>query len=270
MRSVRRMALSAALVAMTTLPVAAPASGGAPWPVVTVETEAGALGPYGDCRNPFETDADPVPARFTVVRNGSTALPLEVDVTYGGTLVNGVDYPMLPDPVVIPAGADRVELEVAMTRNGSADLTVEDGPGYTVGTPARALATIRDASVPFPCNLDDWLVAEMIVVGSAPTDVDAGARWLGLLRPDDFELQGEVPPGLELSWDGSWTGAAAIPGSYEAVALYGTAGLFVERITYRITVENAPTSTTAVPSAPTPAASAPPAAPRTAAPTYAG
>ena len=118
MRLIWRMALVAALAISTTVPWAAPASGGAPASQVTVETSAGAIGPYGDCRNPFETDADPVPARFTLVRTGNTALPLEVDVTYGGTLVNGVDYPQLPDPVTIPAGADRVVLEVAMTRTG--------------------------------------------------------------------------------------------------------------------------------------------------------
>jgi hypothetical protein len=55
----------------------------------------------------------PLRGRFTVSRTGPMDNPLPVFVLYSGTATSGVDYPALPWLVSIPAGTNRVELEVA-------------------------------------------------------------------------------------------------------------------------------------------------------------
>lgn len=53
------------------------------------------------------------PAIVTVTRgNENIELPLTVDLMYGGTAINGVDYDLLPSSVDIPAGENSVEIIV--------------------------------------------------------------------------------------------------------------------------------------------------------------
>ena len=53
--------------------------------------------------------------RFTISRTGSTEQGLPVFVHYGGTATRGLDYPFLPWLVIIPAGTNRIEIEVVLT-----------------------------------------------------------------------------------------------------------------------------------------------------------
>ena len=50
--------------------------------------------------------------RFTISRTGSTDQAMPVFVLYSGSATPGVDYPFLPWLVSIPAGTNRVEIEV--------------------------------------------------------------------------------------------------------------------------------------------------------------
>lgn len=60
----------------------------------------------------------PLRGLFTIARTGPTNDALPVFVHYGGTAAPGVDYPMLPWLVSIPAGASRVEVEVVPNVDG--------------------------------------------------------------------------------------------------------------------------------------------------------
>ena len=51
------------------------------------------------------TEAGRTTARFTLTRTGSTALPLTVRYTVGGTAIGGKDYVALPGHRTIPAGS---------------------------------------------------------------------------------------------------------------------------------------------------------------------
>ena len=59
---------------------------------------------------PFRRQA--LRGRFTISRTGSTEQGLPIFVLYGGTAKPGVDYPLLPWRVTIPAGTNRIEIEV--------------------------------------------------------------------------------------------------------------------------------------------------------------
>jgi Bacterial Ig domain/Calx-beta domain len=54
----------------------------------------------------------PFRGRFTISRTGPTEQGLPIFVHYGGTARPGVDYPALPWRVTIPAGTNRIEIEV--------------------------------------------------------------------------------------------------------------------------------------------------------------
>lgn len=64
-------------------------------------------------------EADPArKARITFTRTGSTANPLNVSYSLTGTAVNGVDYQPLDGIARIPAGQDRVTIEIAAIDDG--------------------------------------------------------------------------------------------------------------------------------------------------------
>lgn len=103
-------------------------------------------------------------ARFRIQRQGAVDFELPVFYETGGTAVNGVDYTKLPGHVVIPKGADFVDLVVEALPDNLAEekesviLTVvppicpaifpPPRECYDVGVPAKAIATILDATSP--------------------------------------------------------------------------------------------------------------------------
>ncbi|MEO5959483.1 MAG: CHRD domain-containing protein, partial [Opitutaceae bacterium] len=88
-----------------------------------------------------------VPAVFTITRTGSTAAPLTVFYSLGGTAVVGVDYATLPGSLTIPAGASSATVQVA-AQNGPAILTInKDVTLSLVSGPAYALDGARTAAV---------------------------------------------------------------------------------------------------------------------------
>ena len=104
----------------------------------------------------FDADASevgPNTGTFRVARTGATTAALAVNVTLGGTAVNGIDYATIATPQTIPAGAAFVDVVLTPTANAivepaeTAILNVVAGTGYIVGTPASATVTIADAPV---------------------------------------------------------------------------------------------------------------------------
>jgi hypothetical protein len=88
--------------------------------------------------------------RLTIVRSGSTDMPLVVGYTIGGTATNGVDYIPLAGSVSIPTGASSVTIEVMPQDDTSVEgaeivvLTLIPSAGYTIGAPASATIAIAD------------------------------------------------------------------------------------------------------------------------------
>jgi parallel beta-helix repeat protein len=92
------------------------------------------------------TEAGRTTGRFTLTRTGSTALPLTVRYTVGGTAIEGKDYVTLPGRRTIPAGSATATIVVRPIddRRVERDETVilQLAPGaYRIGVPNRA--TVR-------------------------------------------------------------------------------------------------------------------------------
>ena len=86
---------------------------------------------------------------FTVTRTGSTAAPLTVFYTVGGTATPGSDYPALPGSVTIPAGSSTANIivtpindSVVMERNETVVVNLTSRSHYTLGSPSSATVTI--------------------------------------------------------------------------------------------------------------------------------
>ena len=89
------------------------------------------------------------PATFTVTRTGSTASPLTVAYSVGGSATPGADYGALSGTVVISAGSATATIVVAPIDDAISEsaesVTVGLAAGaYLVGTPGSASAVIAD------------------------------------------------------------------------------------------------------------------------------
>jgi acetyl esterase/lipase len=104
-------------------------------PVVSVSATAPAAGPG-------------TAGAFQLSRTGSTAAPLTVRITAGGTARSGIDYAAVPATVTFPTGASRVTVPIqplAGSPAGSTEavtLSVEPDPSYLVGPYRGSRVTI--------------------------------------------------------------------------------------------------------------------------------
>jgi hypothetical protein len=98
--------------------------------------------------DPTATEAGPTTGIFTVSRTGSTATPLTVYYTVGGTATKGSDYTTLPGSVTIPAGSSSAPIIVTpiddalVEGNETVVVKLSSKPTYAVGTPSSATVTI--------------------------------------------------------------------------------------------------------------------------------
>src|SRR5207245_4966417 len=94
-------------------------------------------------------DADCAYPSFVVRRSGPTNADLRVYLSYSGTAAAGIDYPPLPDSLVIPAGRDAAFLMLVPTDDSLVEgpetviarFTPLPGPGY-IQDPDQSSATI--------------------------------------------------------------------------------------------------------------------------------
>ena len=116
-------------------------SGNAAIPVVTIR--AGAL------RNPAGQ-----PAVFTIGIDRALSDELQVNVSYSGNAVRGIDYNPAGGLIVIPPGQTSVPVQVPTLDSGIVQndpalfVTVEPGSGYAVGDPATAGVVIVSETLP--------------------------------------------------------------------------------------------------------------------------
>lgn len=121
---------------------------------------------------------------FRLTREGTTQLPLEVHLQFGGAAVAGIDYATLPSVVQFPAGATEQVLVVQPVDDGIAEpeetveLTILPRPEYAIGL-ETAMLRLRDS-------------------GEVPLRIDARHRSDGLL---ELTLKGK--PGSRVILDRS-------------------------------------------------------------------
>jgi hypothetical protein len=92
----------------------------------------------------------PNPGQFTISRTGSTANPLTVNYTIGGTATNGQDYNYLASNITIPIGASSINLPINVIDDNEAEgdeivsLTLIGNSSYNLGNTKSATVTIAD------------------------------------------------------------------------------------------------------------------------------
>ncbi len=101
-----------------------------------------------------------IPGAFTVTRVGATNIDQSVAYTVGGAASNGIDYSLIANSVIIPAGSASATITIAPIDDGivvgdvTATLTLSNSASYNLGSPASATVTVHDT--PF----NDWRLTE--------------------------------------------------------------------------------------------------------------
>jgi predicted phosphodiesterase len=97
-----------------------------------------------------EFNSDPTLV-FTLSRTGSTAAPLSVTLTAGGSATSGADYSGFTSPVIFPAGSATATVTLTVLADNAAEgpetvtLALDSSPQIFVGSPASANASIADS-----------------------------------------------------------------------------------------------------------------------------
>ncbi len=160
--------------------------------------------------DPTASEGGPDTALFTVTRSGGDfSQALTVSYSLGGTADYGPDYSLTPTAtsVTIPAGQASATITLTAVDDTEAEptesvlLTLAEGAGYTVGSPASAAVSILDNEPP--------------VVSITATDPDAAEA-----GPDSGTFTvtrlGSLSAALTVSYTVSGTAAAG--GDYQALS----------------------------------------------------
>jgi hypothetical protein len=177
------------------------------------------------------TENSPDDMVFTFIRSGSTAAPLTVNYTVGGSATGGSDYAALPGSVTFGIGESSVvvtvsaELDAALEADETVQLTVSPGDGYTPGVFNSAVGTIRNFVVEIPRvtvsfqegtdgytgQVDrrvgengtavDGATVQQFFVDGMPGPADNSEDTNGLIRFDNIfgTGPGQIPPGAEVT-----------------------------------------------------------------------
>ena len=93
------------------------------------------------------------PAVFTFTRTGLIVIPLNITYTLTGTALNGTDYVLTPNSVLMPIGATNATVTITpiddtiFDPNEAVILTITASPTYIVGASNSATAIITDNEV---------------------------------------------------------------------------------------------------------------------------
>jgi hypothetical protein len=105
--------------------------------------------------NPATVDEDGLPTfTYTVTRSLNLASETVVNLSLGGSAVNGTDYVGAPANITIPAGATTATFPIDPVADTTVEpdetviFSVSSGTGYTIGTSSSATATIRNDDFP--------------------------------------------------------------------------------------------------------------------------
>jgi len=115
--------------------------------------------------DPFASETGPDPGTFEVRRSAGTNSPVLVFYAIGGTAINGLDYQMISNTVLIPAGAWSSSITITpiddklVEGNETVVLRLFPSPllsligVYQVGYPSNAVVTIADNDLPPGTNI---------------------------------------------------------------------------------------------------------------------
>lgn len=112
---------------------------------------------------------------FTIARDGSTVVPVVVNLSFSGSATAGSDYQTIPATVTIPAGSASVTVTVtpiddsAVEGNETVMLTIGSSSTYNVGAPSSATVTIADNDSSSPAMLPDLVVMSVSASPANPT-----------------------------------------------------------------------------------------------------
>ena len=115
------------------------------------------------------TEAGTTTGTFTFARTGSTAAPLTVNYTIGGSAANGGDYTTIGTSVAIPAGAASATVVITPVDDAESEgteavvLTLAANAGYAIGAPNADTVNIEDNDGP-----------TVTIVATDPTATEAG------------------------------------------------------------------------------------------------
>ncbi len=99
---------------------------------------------------PAASEEGPAAGEFSLSRSGSLENALTVNLSIGGSAVNGVDYSFLPSTATFAPGQSSLRVLVQPYEDSLVEvqevveLAVLEGSGYNVGTSSRAQVTIAD------------------------------------------------------------------------------------------------------------------------------
>ncbi len=174
------------------------------------------------------------PGEFILTRSGNTNADLTVNLTISGTASNGVDYTVISNSAVIPAGATETVIaltpinDVLVEGNETVQLTIVSNAAYAVLAPGGALATIVDDEV----NLLPTVAITSPTVDVAHLVNTSSVLLLEAAATDDGRPN---PPGaLTLTWSRVSGPGTVNFGSLNATsttATFSTNGIYVLRIT---------------------------------------
>jgi hypothetical protein len=174
------------------------------------------------------TENSPDDIVFTFTRSGSTAAPLTVSYTVGGTATSGDDFSGLAGTVTFPAGAASVavpvsaEGDILLELAETVSVTITAGSGYSVGVFNAAFGTLLNAAPLIPTTtvtfqegtngytgqFDKRVGLSVNQLGSAVSNYfldgrpsNASPDINGLLRFDNLfgNGPGQIPPGAEVT-----------------------------------------------------------------------
>lgn len=202
--------------------------------------------------------------RFAIARTGPVDDSLTCFVTYGGSATPDVDYPALPWVVTIPAGTNRVEIEVEPKHDEVAepiefiDAQLSECPPFPLLMPCRLLnidpahamarVFIRDdgittasVAITAPRSGEEFKAGAPIPITATAIDLEGAMTHIEFF--DDGRKIGESTiffirepdPGTPIYHEFVWTGAAAGLHTLTAVGIEAT-GAKVQSLPVSITV----------------------------------
>ncbi|MCU1452937.1 MAG: hypothetical protein JWN46_1083 [Acidimicrobiales bacterium] len=241
-RSWSRAAAVLALLAAGSAAALPQASAAAAVTPVVLRPDAGTVATQSaDCNGHPFAQASPVGLSIDRGSGDDASQPLDVALTYSGTLVAGTDYRPLPGHMEIPAGTASVRTTASRLTTRQGTLTVTATGPAAPGAPATASST----SVTVPaCQILPTAHLQVVVDRSFSVRlIDLFPGFNTSLARGQYELQsGSLPPGIAFASvyvSGTPTALGTFHGVVDGCISYQ---ICVQRLTLDLQVVGPPTS----------------------------